>query len=91
LIFLNAAVAHYLYRSTLAHMSSGAIRCAVAAGVGLALTAAVALLPRLSFSYDAPLLRTVLETTVTLVGALIAFLCVGRSRRSHSPSDVITA
>jgi signal transduction histidine kinase len=72
-------------------MSLGAVRCAIAASVGLILTACVAYLPSLSFSYDASDVRVVLETTVTLVGALAALLWVGRYRRSHHPSDGMTA
>jgi signal transduction histidine kinase len=70
---------------------SGGVRSAAAAGVGLAVTAAVAMSPSLSFSYHAPIGRAVLETTVTLVGALAALLCVGRYRRSHRQADIATA
>jgi signal transduction histidine kinase len=72
-------------------MSRGAVRCTVAAAIGLALTAAIDLSPSLSFSYYAPLGRVALETTISLVGALAALLCIGRYRRSHHPSDGITA
>jgi signal transduction histidine kinase len=64
---------------------------ATAAGTGLAVTLVVALTPSLSFSYQTPIGRAILETTVTLVGALAALLCVGRYRRSRRPADVATA
>jgi signal transduction histidine kinase len=63
----------------------------VAGVAGVAVTVSVALSPGLSFSYHTAVGRTMLETTVTLVGGLTALLCVGRYRRSHAPSDLITA
>ena len=72
-------------------MVTGGVRSAAVAGGGLALTAAIAITPSVRFSYHAPIGRAVLETTVTLVGALSALLCVGRFRRSRRQSDLVTA
>jgi signal transduction histidine kinase len=74
-----------------AAVTSGAVRSMAVAGIGLALSAAVAVTPSVSFSYHAPIARAVLETTVTLVGALAALLCLGRSRRRANATDLVAA
>jgi signal transduction histidine kinase len=48
----------------------------------------VALLPSVYFTYTAPVARAVLETAVTLVGTLVALLCVGRYRRQRRVGDL---
>jgi signal transduction histidine kinase len=60
----------------------------VAASVGLALTLLVAVAPSVYFAYRAPAVRAVLETAVTLVGTLIALLCLGRFRRHGRVGDL---
>ena len=67
------------------------LRCLVVASVGLALTLVVALGPALRFAYRAPVLRAILETSVTIVGALVAFLVVGRYRRRRRVADLAIA
>lgn len=59
--------------------------------LGVALTAAVAWNSDIGFAYDAPTARASLETAVTLVGALVAFLVFGRFRWNRDPEDLAIA
>lgn len=67
------------------------LRCVTAIVLGAGLTALVALVPALSFAVNAPLLRAVLETIVTLVGGFVSFLMVGRHRRRARRADLVIA
>jgi signal transduction histidine kinase len=84
----GAAAARAFYDDA---MSRAGIRIAVTAACGLALTIGVALLPSVYFTYRAAVARAVLETAVTLVGTLIALLCVGRFRRHRRLGDLAIA
>lgn len=66
------------------------VGCAVVA-VGLAVTAAVGLLPGLRFGYRAPGLHVAVETTAALVSMLVALLAAGRFRRGRQFSDLLLA
>ena len=63
----------------------------VVAGAGLVVTVLVIIDPALSFAFNAPELRAVLETAVTIVGALVAFLAFGRYRRRRCGGDLAIA
>ncbi len=67
------------------------LRCIVVLATGLALTVVVTLDPGLSFAFDAPVLRAVLETAVTIVAILVAFLLFGRYRRQRVYADLAIA
>jgi signal transduction histidine kinase len=75
----------------MAPMGPAGIRSAAAGFAGVALTVVVALLPSVYFTYSALVARAVLETAVTLVGTLIALLCVGRYRRHRRLGDLAIA
>jgi len=72
-------------------MSRWWLICAVVAGVGLVLTVLVIIDPALSFAFNAPELRAVLETAVTIVGGLVAFLAFGRYRAKRQGGDLAIA
>jgi len=59
--------------------------------LGVALTAVLAWNSGISFAYDAPTARASLETGVTLVGALVAFLVFGRFRWNRDSEDLVIA
>ena len=65
--------------------------CVVVAGAGLVVTVLVIIDPALSFAFNAPELRAVLETAVTIVGGLVAFLAFGRYRRRRCGGDLAIA
>jgi signal transduction histidine kinase len=67
-----------------------------AAGLGSALlaagiTIAVTVIPGIQFAYRRPVLRVGLETAEALVALLIAYLVIGRLRRSRSLDDLVLA
>jgi signal transduction histidine kinase len=64
------------------------VRTALTALVGLLITLLVAVIPSVYFAYRAPALSGALETAVTLVGTLIALLCLGRFRRHGRLGDL---
>lgn len=66
-------------------------RPVVVTASGLVLTAVVAWDSGIGFAYAAPAARASLETAVTLVGALVAFLVFGRFRRNRRPEDLAIA
>lgn len=69
---------------------TGAARRTVVAGVaGLLVTAAVLLVPSLRFAYRSVEGHLVLETAVTLAGALVALLLYGRFRRSGRLQELL--
>jgi signal transduction histidine kinase len=59
--------------------------------LGVALTATVAASSGIGFAYAAPSARASLETAVTLVGALVAFLVFGRFNWSRDSEDFAIA
>ena len=61
----------------------------MAAGAGLVLTVAVLLVPWMRFAYRSPGGHLVLETTASLVAALVALLVYGRYRRSRALADLL--
>jgi signal transduction histidine kinase len=64
----------------------------VAAGViGLAVTGAIVFVPSVAFSYRAPVARSMLETSLTLIGCLASLLCLGRFFRSRQKWNLLTA
>ncbi len=64
-------------------------RTAAAGGFGLLVTVAVLVVPDLRFAYRSTGGHLVLETTVTLVAALVAFLLYGRYRRTAELSTLL--
>lgn len=62
---------------------------AIAAVVGGLVTVSVAAVPRLRFAYLSTAGNLVLETSVMLVAALVAFLLYGRYLRSHSLGELL--
>src|SRR5581483_10914069 len=64
-------------------------RILLVAVLGSALILVVAFGPSMYFEYDAPGLRAALETSLTLVGVLVAFLCLGRYRRDGDLGDLL--
>jgi signal transduction histidine kinase len=68
---------------------SAATRTAAAGGFGLLVTVAVLVVPDLRFAYRSAGGHLVLETTVTLVAALVAFLLYGRYRRTAELSTLL--
>ena len=69
--------------------AAGPLRPALtAAGAGIVLTVAVLLLPWMRFAYRSPGGHLVLETTASLVAALVALLVYGRYRRSGALADL---
>ena len=63
----------------------------VITALGVALTIAVAWSSGIGFAYAAPAARASLETAVTLVGGLVAFLVFGRFRWSGDSDDLAIA
>ncbi|MEP6811852.1 MAG: histidine kinase [Actinomycetota bacterium] len=55
------------------------------------MTIAVTVVPGIQFAYRRPVLRVGLETAEALVALLIAYLVVGRLRRSRSLDDLVLA
>ena len=69
---------------------SRAVRRTLGAGLfGLLVTASVLAVPSLRFAYRSTAGHLVLETAVTLVGALTALLLYGRYRRSGSTGELL--
>ena len=69
---------------------STAVRRSLAAGVlGVGAVVAVVVSPSLRFAYRSPAGHLVLETTVSLVGALVALLVYGRYRRTAALTDLL--
>ena len=68
---------------------TAARRTVAAAGFGLLVTVAVLVLPSLRFAYRSAGGHLVLETTITLVAALVALLLYGRYRRRPSLSTLL--
>lgn len=64
-------------------------RSLTAAAIGLLLTIAVLTVPSVRFAYRSPNGHLVVETTVTLVAALVALLLYGRYRRSSSLGELL--
>ena len=64
-------------------------RTAAASGFGLLVTVAVLVVPDLRFAYRSTGGHLVLETTVTLVAALVALLLYGRYRRTAELSTLL--
>jgi signal transduction histidine kinase len=64
-------------------------RTAAAGSFGLLVTVAVLVVPDLRFAYRSTGGHLVLETTVTLVAALVAFLLYGRYRRTAELSTLL--
>lgn len=62
-----------------------------AAAAGTAFTLLVIFVPVLSFAYRSPEAHVAIETAASIVGALVAYLFVGRARRTGSLSDVALA
>jgi signal transduction histidine kinase len=60
-----------------------------AAAVCAAATLGVAVAPQLRFAYESPELRSVLEATQALIGAVTAYLVYGRVRRSAMRNDLV--
>lgn len=62
-----------------------------AAVCGSVATAVIALVPAVRFAYRAEQLHVAIETTASLVAVVVAFLAVGRLRRSRRLDDVLLA
>jgi signal transduction histidine kinase len=67
------------------------VRTGIVAAFGLVVTVAVAKAPSVYFAYRAPALRAALETSLALIGTLVAFLCLGRYRRQRRAADLAIA
>ena len=83
--------AESMFRRKIRSMAPWWTRPVLITALGVALTAAVAWSSGISFAYDAPTARASLETAVTLVGALVAFLVFGRFRWNRDSEDLVIA
>jgi len=60
-----------------------------AAGVGLALTVFVVVVPTVRFAYEAPRLHVALETAAIMIASLAGLLIFGRFRQTGSSQDLV--
>ena len=70
-------------------MHATTLRSTLVTGVGLAITVAAVAAPSPFAGHQAPVWRAIIETSVALVGTLVAFLAYGRYRRSESSQDLL--
>jgi signal transduction histidine kinase len=69
-------------------MSGSTMRSSLACSLGLGITIVAVIAPSALVDHRAPVLRAILETSVALIGTLVALLAFGRFRRSGSVGDL---
>jgi signal transduction histidine kinase len=69
-------------------MSGSTIRSSLACALGAGITIVAVTAPSALVDHRAPVLRAILETSVALIGTLVALLAFGRFRRSGSVGDL---